>query len=297
MPEIEGTVPEATVEEIDPEIEALLAEDAETSEDSTEAGSQGEQDVLVTQLTQLGLNPENLPDDLSPESREVMLAAIEKANERVRGFQSGFDRARTELEAKAKVYEQLMEMPEFHQWLSTRGQAPAPAAAPAPEAEPTLDINNLPADPMERLGVIVEHFATKALSGKLKELDEKVSTVGAVMGNMGWQGFVERHPDAPEYKAEIDAFIRKGFSAEDAYRYAKGANRDEKAIEREVFERVKAGLRKKREASSAGLPSSGPGGTSVGTDLAKYAAQHGMDAAMRKAIEEAEAKVGGLDYS
>lgn len=301
---MDPTTNDAIDQEIDAEIDAILNEDV-TSETpgASEDGTQSEgSDPLAAELKTLGLT-RDIPPDLSPEVRELFAETVAKSNERVSGFQSGFDKATREIGAKAKVYDQLTSMPEFQTWLEgiRNPGASRPAAAPEPAPEPTLDFNNLPADPVKRIEVLMDFYSEKAvqkaLNERLSPLEKQVSTVGAVVGSIGWQNFVASHPDAPQFKPEIDRLIARGHSAEEAYKYAKGASLDPKSIEDRVLERVKARHAKVKEASGAGLPqgSTGRGSSDAGSDLVAFAKEHGEQAAIVEAIRRAQEEAG--DFS
>lgn len=292
MPDETQVMSDIVDPDIDPLIDSFLAEE-EVTEDASEAGTQTETDPLEAELKQLGLN-EPIPADIPLEARELIAKAIAKSNERVKGFQSGFDQARAELDAKARVYDQLNAMPEFQDWVEdmrsgTTGRPSAPA-------EPQLDLNNLPADPMARLEAITDFLVEKKLNKRLGEVDKKLSTVGAAVGDIGWQGFVATHPDAPVYKPHIDRLIRAGYGAEEAYRMAKGASVDEKAVEDRVLERVRARMTEKKKATGLGLPrDAGNTRPETTNKYAVYAEKHGNQAAIVKAIEDAQ-NAAGIRY-
>lgn len=297
---MEPTTETEAIEEldIDAEIDAILNEDVtpDDSDGSSDDGTQTEpgSDPLLSELTTLGLTDVN-SEDLTPEMRALASRIVEKANSRVTGFQSGFDKTREEFGAKAKVYDQLFDMPEFRTWLDgvRNGNVAPPAAAPVAE-EKGIDFNNLPTDPAERIEVLMGHFAEKVIKRELAPLTKRLDAVGNVMGSIGWQNFVASHPDAPALKPEIDRLIARGHSAEEAYRYAKGAATDPEAIEDAVLERFKKRYKARKEASGLGLPkdSSGRGGTDVGSDLVAFAKEHGDTAAVLEGIRRAQEESG-----
>lgn len=290
MPDETQVMSDIVDPDIDPLIDSFLAEE-EVTEDASEAGTQTETDPLEAELKQLGLN-EPIPADIPLEARELIAKAIAKSNERVKGFQSGFDQARAELDAKARVYDQLNAMPEFQDWVEdmrsgTTGRPSAPA-------EPQLDLNNLPADPMDRLKYITKFLVAAELEER--GIEKKLSTVGQAVGDIGWQGFVATHPDAPLFKADIDRLIRSGYGAEQAYRMAKGASVDEKAVEDRVLERVRARMTEKKKATGLGLPrDAGNTRPETTNKYAVYAEKHGNQAAIVKAIEDAQ-NAAGIRY-
>jgi hypothetical protein len=296
----ETTVSELSIDsEIDSALDAFLTEEATSEQgDPTDAGTTddaGSDDPIFEELQTLGLSVA-VPGNLSPEAKELLSQVVGKANDRVKGFQSGFDKSREEFGAKAKVYDQLMVMPEFQQFLeAVRSGKSTNASEPA---EPELDLAAIQAmpDPYKRLEAITDHLVEKKLRERLGEVDKRLSTVGAVVGKMGWDGFVVRHPDALQLKPEIDRLINMGHSAEEAYRYAKGASISEPdleaRIETRIAEREKARVEAKKKASGLGVPPSKGAPSNAGTDLVKYAKEHGEGAAMLKAIQEAEEATG-----
>lgn len=278
-------------EAIDPQLEVIFEEieGATDDGDSTLEGStQDGPDEFTERLRTLGLSEDLVPSTIDPETKELVSKVVTHADKRVRDFQAGFDRARGELDAKAKVYDQLVAMPQFHKFLEDIQNPDAHArSAPVVEEKPKLDLASLPSDPVERLGHIVRYFAKEAIDEAIKPLNEQVGTVGSVVRNIGWESFVAKNPDAPEYAAEMRVLMQKGIPLQDAYRYAKGASVDEKAIEDRTLSRVKGYVAKRSKASGVGLKNNSPRGSDPATDIVAYAKEHGHEAAVSKAIRDA----------
>lgn len=286
------------LDDIDPELEAIFADDegAASEEGGTqEEGTQGVTDELTERLQAIGLPADRIPSDLSPEARSLITEIAEKEEKRVRDFQSGFDRRVDEFQVKANVYDQLMALPQFHTFLNelqSGGRRPEPVV----EEKPKLDLASLPADPVERLGHIVRYFAKEAIDDALKPVNEQVGAVGNVVRNIGWESFVAKHPDAPDYSGEMRRLIGAGLNLEEAYRYAKGASVDEKAIEDRTLTRVKGYVEKRNKAAKVGLKTNAPKGSDPASDIVAYAKEHGHEAAVNKAIREAMEQHLGKDY-
>lgn len=295
--------PEKNVEQtdiddaIDPELEALFSEAEGTADeqDSTQVSGTQEADEFTERLRTLGVE-DLVPNDIDPETKELVSRVVTHADKRVRDFQAGFDRARGELSEKAKVYDQLMALPQFHKFLGDlQNPESARAAAPVVEEKPKLDLASLPSDPVERLGHIVRFFAKEAIDEAIKPVNEQVGVIGNVVRNTGWESFVAKHPDAPEYASEMRMLIGKGHTLDEAYRYAKGASIDEKAIEDRTLTRVKGYVEKRKRASGAGLKTNSPRGSDPATDIVAYSKEHGHEAAVSKAIREAMEQHLGTD--
>lgn len=286
---------EDIVQGIDAEIDAILNEDVTSDPvsspaDSTPTGNAG----LVAKLRQLGVADE-IPENPTTEQLLTLLdKTVDTADTRVRGFQSGFDKERETLGNKAAAFDRLLATPGFAEWLEN-GQAPAPAA---PKAEVELDLNSLPEDPNERMKVLFRHYANVVIDERLGPINERVNTVGAVVGNLGWQGFVAKYPDAPQFKPEIDRFIARGFTAEEAYRYAKGASVDPKAIqddaERRAVEAFRTRYQEKRKATNIGIPATSPGTNPTGVDYNAIGKEQGLGAAILAAINDTDKELGGI---
>lgn len=293
---IEDAAIDALVDEAlgaSPEGEQSSDESIEETEGNEEEEQRSAPDI-TKRLETLGLGKDvTIPEDLSPEAVALLDRVVAKADARIRGFQSGFQKQTRDYEAKASVYDQLVQMPEFNQWVEDfkAGRLGKPV-----ETEPELDLEKLPTDPMQRLEAIVTHIVTKTVGkqfkGELEKVRGEVGSVGEVMRGMVWQNFVAQNPDAANHEVEIRRLLHRGHTLPEAYKYAKGATVDEKSIEDKVLEKVKAKIAEKKKASGAVLSQHRPKGSKASDDIPVPSGDKGRRASLFAALEKADKKLG-----
>lgn len=280
---------ESAVDEILGNEESILTDDP-TFDDSTFEQGPTIPETLVEKAKSLGLSAEDIPQDISESAISFVQKAVEKADERVRGFQSGFDRRSQELAAKAQAYEALTGHPEFRRFLELRQSG---ALADVTPAKKELDVANLPADPMEKLKYVVNFILDERIGQVKSELDTKVQAVGKATLDNTWASFVATHPDAPNYANDMGRLIRAGYSLEDSYRVAKNASFDPDQLRDQVLEQVKQKVQDRKRVSGSVLSQNRSGASRTGSDLVALAKEKGTEAAILEAIARAEREVSG----
>jgi hypothetical protein len=245
--EQEGTTSTISDEQID----EIFADPPSPEEPGSEPSSQS--DGLEQQLQTIGLPKEEIENLLGiedPEARAdaIVKAASGKADERIRGMQSGFSKLDDETKTKASQLDQLRAMPEFQQFVHQLSAQPDTVVAEELDLS-KIDLTKLPEDGMARYEHLTTLVAENVVGKQTAPLVGEVAELKQLVGNLIWGNFVKDHPDASPGQADIYNLVRSGYSLDQAYNAWKGLTTDPSQIEAQTLERVKARFAEKAKAS------------------------------------------------
>jgi len=248
-PESSGS--EETSAVSDEQIDAILEGSDDKSAGDSESGHEGTDD-LSQRLQTIGLRGEDIPDasNLTPEQRDVINKIASKADERIRGMQSGFSKLDNELRAKADTLDRLLQMPKFKEMMGEGDSGEEPAGQEF--SLKNIDLSQLPSDPEARAEAIIKMGAKSAVGPDIQGLGKQIDQLKQLMGNMVWENFKTAHPDAEQGSQEISQLVKAGMDLNKAYRTWKAMNVDPDSIREETLQAVRKRMQEKKRA--AGVP-------------------------------------------